>query len=70
MWRTELESVFEGQDCVQDYIDRTEEGDLITVYKPIKDRSGNVVAILGCDYNAETVVASFATGYGSSGGFW
>ena len=54
---SELKSVFEGQDCVQDYIDRTEEGDLITVYKPIKDRSGNVVAILGCDYNAETVVA-------------
>lgn len=54
---SELKSVFEGKDCVQDYIDRTEEGDLITVYKPIKDRSGNVVAILGCDYNAETVVA-------------
>ena len=43
----ELKSVFEGQEYVQDYIDETEDGDLITVYKPITNSAGKVVAVLG-----------------------
>lgn len=52
----ELSDVFNGEDYVQDYIDSTGDGDLITVYKPIKDSSGNVVGILGCDYDAASIV--------------
>ena len=51
----ELSDVFHGEDYVQDYIDSTEDGDLITVYKPVKDSSGNVVGILGCDYDAASI---------------
>ena len=48
----ELKTVFEGQDYVQDYIDVTEDGHLISAYKPIYDNAGNVVGVLGCDYDA------------------
>lgn len=51
----ELASVFEGEEYVQDYIDHTELGDLITAYMPIKDSSGKVVAILGSDFDATRV---------------
>lgn len=51
----ELQGCFEGEEYVQDYIDKTEDGQLISVYKPIYDSAGNVVAILGCDYDAENV---------------
>lgn len=53
----ELESVFGGKEYVQDYIDHTEDGDLITVYKPIEDNAGKVVAVLGCDYDASSISA-------------
>lgn len=53
----ELEPVFGGKECIQDYIDHTEDGDLITVYKPIEDNAGKVVAILGCDYDASSIAA-------------
>lgn len=53
----ELEPVFGGKEYIQDYIDHTEDGDLITVYKPIEDNAGKVVAILGCDYDASTIAA-------------
>lgn len=53
----ELESVFGGKEYIQDYIDHTEDGDLITVYKPIEDNAGKVVAILGCDYDASSITA-------------
>ena len=53
----ELKSVFEGQEYVQDYIDETEDGDLITVYKPITNSEGKVVAVLGCDYDASDITA-------------
>ncbi len=52
----ELASVFGGEEYIQDYIDSTKDRDLITVYKPIKDSAGSVVAILGCDYDASSVV--------------
>lgn len=51
----ELELVFGGKEYIQDYIDHTEDGDLITVYKPIEDNAGKVVAILGCDYDASSI---------------
>ena len=53
----ELEPVFGGKEYIQDYIDHTEDGDLITVYKPIEDNAGNVVAVLGCDYDASSISA-------------
>ncbi len=51
----ELADVFGGEVYIQDYIDSTGDRDLISVYKPIKNSSGNVVAILGCDYDASNV---------------
>lgn len=52
----ELKSVFEGEDFVQDYIDYTEYGDLVTAYLPLENAEGEVVAVLGCDYDASGVV--------------
>lgn len=57
----ELSEVFGGTDYVQDYIDSTEDGELITVYKPIKNSSGSIVGILGCDYDAGSVSAKLNT---------
>ena len=48
----EFADVFNGQEYVQDYIDETEDGILISAYLPIKDSAGKVVAVLGCDYDA------------------
>lgn len=52
----EFSDVFAGQSYVQDYIDRTADGMLISAYLPIKDSSGKVTAVLGCDYDASYVV--------------
>lgn len=52
----ELKSVFGGEMFVQDYIDYTEVGDLISAYMPIVDSQGKVVSIVGCDYDASGVV--------------
>lgn len=52
-----LKSVFDGEDYVQDGIDQSEYGSLVSVYKPIMDESGNVVAVLGCDYDASEIVS-------------
>lgn len=57
----ELSDVFGGTDYVQDYIDSTEDGELITVYKPIKNSSGSIVGVLGCDYDAGSVSAKLNT---------
>ena len=54
----ELKDVFDGNSFVQDFIDYTEYGALITAYEPIKDSNGNVVAVLGSDYNADEITAS------------
>lgn len=50
-----LKSAFEGEDAVEDYISDTEHGKLITAYKPIVNSAGNVVAVMGCDYNATSI---------------
>lgn len=51
----ELKTVFEGKTYSQDFMD---EDNLITVYKPIRDESGKVVAVLGSDYDASGVKES------------
>lgn len=51
----ELKPAFEGEYYVQDYIDSSEYGDLITAYVPLKDADGNVTTILGCDYDASAI---------------
>jgi methyl-accepting chemotaxis protein len=51
-----VKSVFEGENFVQDYIDYSEYGDVISVYTPIRDSDGTVVAMLGSDYDASNVV--------------
>lgn len=56
----ELAGVFGGESYVQDYIDKTEDGDLISAYFPIRDNTGKVVAVLGSDYNASEVVDNLA----------
>lgn len=56
----ELADVFAGDDYVQDYIDKTDDGDLISVYKPLYDSNGKVVGILGSDYDASGVSARLA----------
>lgn len=53
----DLKSVFEGEAYISDKIEVTEDGTLICVYLPIKDSNGNVVGILGSDYNAANVQA-------------
>lgn len=54
---SEFSDVFAGQTYVQDYIDRTDDGILISAYLPIKDSSGKVSAVLGCDYDASYVLS-------------
>lgn len=51
----QLADVFGGEEYVQDYIDVTDDGSLISVYMPIYDSNGNVVGVLGCDYDASYV---------------
>lgn len=57
----ELKGVFSGETYVQDYIDETEFGDLITAYRPIYDSNGKVVGILGSDYDASSVLERLET---------
>lgn len=52
----ELSDVFGGTSYIQDYIDSTEDGDLVSVYKPITNSSGEIVGVLGCDYDASSVL--------------
>lgn len=52
----ELASVFAGEPYVQDTISFDGDDYLISVYIPIKDDSGQVVAVLGSDYDASEIV--------------
>lgn len=51
----ELADVFGGEPYVQDYIDVTDDGVLISVYLPIYGSDGTVTGVLGCDYDASYV---------------
>lgn len=53
----ELREVFEGGRYAQDFIDHTEDGDLITAYLPIRNSSGQIAGVMGCDYDASGVVS-------------
>lgn len=57
----DLADTFAGSEYVEDYIDRSEYGDLISVYMPIFDSSGKIVGVLGCDYDASGVVERLNT---------
>lgn len=52
----ELASVFGGEPYVQDTISSDDGDYLISVYIPVKDASGQVVAVLGSDYDASEIV--------------
>ena len=51
-----LKGTFAGEDFAQNYIDSSEYGDVISVYKPIHSSDGAVIGVLGCDYDAAEVV--------------
>ena len=57
----ELAGAFAGEDYVMDYIDHTEFGDLISVYKPIVNTQKEVIGVLGCDYDASGVMQRLTT---------
>ena len=57
----ELASTFAGEDYVMEYIDHSEYGDLISVYKPIKNSQKEIVGVLGCDYDASGVMERLET---------
>lgn len=52
----EMKKVFAGEAYVQEYIDHTESGDVISAYLPIKNSEGKVVAVIGSDYDASNVM--------------
>lgn len=52
----DMKSVFEGGEYVQEYIDHTVYGDLVSVFLPLKNANGDVVAVLGCDYDAINIM--------------
>ena len=55
-----LQGVFDGTPYVEPEIDQSEDEALITVYVPIKNNAGQVVAALACDYDADKIVAELA----------
>ncbi len=58
----ELKGVFEGEGYVQGYIDSTDDGELISAYMPVMASSGGqVVGVVGCDYDASGVVMRLNT---------
>ena len=52
----DLKTVFEGNIYSNDYIDHTEFGPLITAYVPVKNSKGQIVAVLGADYDASSII--------------
>ncbi|MEE1077465.1 MAG: methyl-accepting chemotaxis protein [Agathobacter sp.] len=53
----QLATAFGGEEIAQEYIDRTEYGNLISVYRPITNSSGEVVAVIGSDFNANNIIS-------------
>ena len=56
----ELQTVFNGTAYVEPEIDMSSDEPLITVYTPLKDANGQVVAVLACDYDAQKIVADLS----------
>lgn len=53
----ELAGAFAGEDYVQNYIEDSGYGNVISAYMPIRNSAGEVIAVLGSDYDASGVVA-------------
>lgn len=53
---SDYEIVFNGENYSEDYIEKTDDGNLISSYLPIYDNNEQVVGILGCDYEATNVL--------------
>lgn len=56
-----VEAAFNGTTVQDTTIHKTAYGQLINSYVPIKDANGNVIAILGCAYNAAEVMKKAET---------
>lgn len=52
----QLKSAFQGQTYSSPAIDYEGSDRLITVYKPVTDTSGKVIALIGCDYDAQPII--------------
>lgn len=52
----EVSEVFEGQEYIQEYIDSTPDGELISAFVPVRNSNGDIVAILGSDFDASGIV--------------
>ena len=59
----EMQTAFEGENLYESELDKSGEIPLITVYMPITDDNGNVIAVLGCDYDATTVSYKIDTAF-------
>lgn len=57
----QLKNTFEGEEVVQNYIDYSEYGNVISVYMPIKNSVGKVVGVMGCDYDASHIIEKLNT---------
>lgn len=51
----DLIDAFNGEEILDSTIYYTEDGILISCYVPLYDSEGNVVSIMGCDYDAEEI---------------
>lgn len=52
----QLEDAFTGTPIIDDKITSDDFGDVITCYMPIFDADKNVIAVLGCDYDASPIL--------------
>lgn len=57
----ELQDVFNGETYVENFIDVTELGDLISAYMPITNSNGEVIGVIGSDYDASGVTERLNT---------
>jgi len=53
-------AVFEGEKLADDYISEDDGEVLITALAPIYDQSGNIIAAVGCDYDASDIQAQIS----------
>lgn len=56
----DLAAVFQGEIFTEDEIDSYDDEHLLTSYVPITNHNGDVVAVLGCDYDASSIVDELA----------
>jgi len=54
-------SALEGKEFTRDYIVTNEYGNLISSYVPIYNTAGEIVAVLGCDYDATDIKEQLGT---------